>query len=104
FNPYLALSALLCAGLDGIDQGASPGEPVMTDPALLSVAERESRGMTRYPSDLSVALSALEADSLFQRHFGESRIQDYLTMKRAEIETINSLEHAAEQTAYLFRF
>jgi glutamine synthetase len=103
-NPYLALSALLCAGLDGIENAASPGAPVLTDPALLDASEREARGMSRYPADLSIALSALEQDSLFQQSFGESRIADYLTMKRAEIEMINSLEHSAEQTAYLFRF
>lgn len=103
-NPYLALSAIICAGLDGIENGLSPGAPVLTDPALVTPEEREARGMKRYPADLSTALAALEADDLFQTVFGEARIADYLTMKRAEIEMINSLGSAGEQTAYLFRF
>ena len=103
-NPYLALAGIICAGLDGIENQADPGEPTLTDPALLSPQERQSRGMTGYPNDLSAALTALEQDEVLCTGFGESRIADYITMKRAEIEMIESLGEDAEQRAYLFRF
>lgn len=103
-NPYLAMSALICAGLDGIKKEASPGAPALTDPALLSPQERQDRGMTTYPDDLATALAALEQDEVLRAGFGESRITDYLTMKRAEIEMIDSLGESGEQEAYLFRF
>ncbi|WP_298865785.1 glutamine synthetase family protein [uncultured Gimesia sp.] len=103
-NPYLALAGIICAGLDGIENKADPGEPVLTDPALLSPQERQSLGMAGYPTDLSAALAALEQDEVLRTGFGESRITDYITMKRAEIEMIDSLGEDAEQSAYLFRF
>ncbi|WP_339731596.1 glutamine synthetase family protein [uncultured Gimesia sp.] len=103
-NPYLALSSLICAGLDGIENELNPGEPVLTDPALLSPQERERRGLTRYPIDLAAALSALEQDDVLRDGLGVRRVTDYVTMKRAEIEMIDSLGKDAEQQAYLFRF
>lgn len=103
-NPYLALSGLICAGLDGIEKQADPGEPALTDPALLSIQERQARGMTGYPADLTSALDALAQDDVLQAGFGESMITDYITMKRAEIEMLDTLGSDAEQQAYLFRF
>ncbi len=43
-NPYLALGALIHAGLDGMQRQLDPGEPVDVDPATLSEAEREAVG------------------------------------------------------------
>ena len=39
-NPYLALGGLIAAGLDGIERGLEPPEPVEVDPATLAEAER----------------------------------------------------------------
>lgn len=103
-NPYLVLSGIICAGLDGIEKEADPGEPVLTDPALLSKQEQQSRGITGYPADLASALDALAQDDVLQAGFGESLITDYITMKRVEIEMLEALGTDAEQQAYLFRF
>ncbi|QDU08211.1 glutamine synthetase family protein [Gimesia aquarii] len=103
-NPYLALSGLICAGLDGIEKAADPGEPVLTDPALLSTQERKDRGITGYPANLASALDALAQNDVLQAGFGESLITDYITMKRAEIEMLDALGTDAEQQAYQFRF
>ncbi len=103
-NPYLALAGIICAGLDGIATNADPGDPALTDPALLSPQERQKLGMSAYPTNLGAALTALEQDDVLRHGFGESRITDYITMKRAEIEMINSLGEEAERDAYLFRF
>ncbi|QDT93223.1 glutamine synthetase family protein [Gimesia algae] len=103
-NPYLALSALICAGLDGIENQLDPGDPLLTDPALLTSEEQHSLGLNAYPLDLESALSALEQNSVLLSGFGESRINDYLTMKRAEIALIQSLGDDGERQAYEFRF
>src|SRR3712207_6211455 len=39
-NPYLALAAVLAAGMDGMDRGLDPGEPATVDPATLGEEER----------------------------------------------------------------
>lgn len=103
-NPYLALASLICAGLDGIENELEPGEPLLTDPALLSPEEHQRRGLTLYPNHLGAALSALEQDTVFSTELGERRVLDYLTMKRSEIEMIDSLGSEGEATAYQFRF
>jgi len=58
-NPYLALGAVIAAGLNGIAQGKPLGEPVNVDPAALPEEERESRGIRPLPMQLRDALEAL---------------------------------------------
>src|SRR5918997_385149 len=70
-NPYLAIAASLAAGLDGIQRGLDPGEPVMVDPATLGEEERESRGIRPLPASLDEALDALENDDVLKDALGE---------------------------------
>jgi glutamine synthetase len=54
-NPYLALGALLAAGLDGIARSLDPGAPLDVDPGNLADADREARGLRRLPGSLDEA-------------------------------------------------
>lgn len=83
-NPYLVLGSILAAGLDGITQHKEPGEPLQIDPAILSEAEREQRGIARLPTTLGEALSALEQDTVLLEALGEDLSAAYLVVKRAE--------------------
>ncbi|HEY2285492.1 MAG TPA: glutamine synthetase family protein [Streptosporangiaceae bacterium] len=83
-NPYLALGALIHAGLDGLARQLDPGEPVGVDPATLSDAERSSLGITRLPQTLDAALDALEADQYLMDALGPLRSTAYLAVKRSE--------------------
>src|SRR6058998_394637 len=58
-NPYLAFSAMLMAGLDGIERGLDPGEPSDFD------LFHDDRGVAQVPGSLSESLDALEADHEF---------------------------------------
>src|SRR5213593_590274 len=58
-NPYLAFSAMLMAGLDGIERRLDPGEP--SDFDLFD----EDRGVAQVPGSLAEALDALESDHEF---------------------------------------
>jgi len=58
-NPYLAFSAMLMAGLDGIERGLDPGEPSDFD------LFEDDRGVKQVPGSLAEALDALEADHAF---------------------------------------
>jgi glutamine synthetase len=84
-NPYLALGALLAAGLDGIDGARDPGEPTLVDPDALSDAERARRGIRRLPTSLGEALDALERDEVLRGALGETLAKEYLAVKRAEV-------------------
>ncbi len=83
-NPYLALGALIHAGLDGIRGKIDPGEAVNVDPALLSDAERTRLGAHRLPASLSAALDALVMDELLSEALGPLRSAAYLAVKRSE--------------------
>src|SRR5256884_9594698 len=62
-NPYLAFSALLMAGLDGIQNRIDPGSPVDAD--LFELPEEELAAINHVPGSLEEALDALEADHEF---------------------------------------
>ncbi|MGI8550137.1 MAG: glutamine synthetase family protein [Dehalococcoidia bacterium] len=57
-NPYLALAAVIAAGLDGVRRNLSPGQPLMTSPSTLSAGELAQRGIQRFPASLSGACHA----------------------------------------------
>ncbi|MEM1418146.1 MAG: type I glutamate--ammonia ligase [Myxococcota bacterium] len=62
-NPYLAFSAMLMAGLDGIQNRIDPGDPFDKD--LYSLSPEELKGVPTVPGSLEEALDALEADHEF---------------------------------------
>ena len=83
-NPYLAMGALLAAGLDGIRRQLDPGEPVDIDPGNFSDTERERRGIKRLPKSLDAALDALQADTVLTEALGPLLTSAYLAVKRLE--------------------
>ena len=94
-NPYLALGAVIQAGLDGIRGRLDPGEAVNVDPATLSDAKRTALGARRLPDSLGTALDALADDELLMDALGPLRSTAYLAVKRAE-----AAAFAAHDTAW----
>jgi len=62
-NPYLTFSAMLMAGLDGIENEYDPGEPLEQD--LFELSAKETEAFPQVPSSLEEALQALEEDHEF---------------------------------------
>jgi glutamine synthetase len=83
-NPYLALGALLAAGLDGIQKSIDPGEPQEVDPGNYSDEERERRGIRRLPTSLDEALDELERDEVLKEALGPLLATSYIAVKRNE--------------------
>jgi glutamine synthetase len=84
-NPYLALGAVIHAGLDGMRRELDPGDALRVDPAALTDAERDAAGARRLPETLSAALDALAADDLLTGALGPLRARAYLAVKRSEV-------------------
>ena len=105
-NPYLALGAVIAAGLDGIARGLEPGEErlVLQDPATLSDEERESRGIRRLPDSLTAALEALEADQLLLDALGEPLARSYLAVRRSEWEAYSTQGPAFEHKHHFWKY
>jgi glutamine synthetase len=90
-NPYLALAAVLAAGMDGMERGLDPGEPTVVDPATLSEEERTSRGIHPLPTSLDEALDALERDHVLIEALGEPLVRTHLAVARAQAEIAKEL-------------
>jgi glutamine synthetase len=103
-NPYLALGAVIHAGLDGIRRKLDPGEAVNVDPAVLTEAERSAHGAHRLPESLSAALDALEADELLMESLGDLRRRAYLAVKRSEVAAFADMDTATECFEHFTKF
>jgi glutamine synthetase len=95
-NPYLALGAVIHAGLDGIRRKLDPGEAMNVDPAVLTEAERKARGACRLPESLGAALDCLQADTLLMDSLGDLRQRAYLAVKRSEVAAFADMTTAQE--------
>ena len=81
-NPYLAFSAMLCAGIDGIKNQIDPGEPLDVD--IYDLSPEELAKIPSTPGSLLDALKALEADHSFLTSpgvFSEDFIQNWIEYK-----------------------
>ncbi len=101
-NPYLAFSALMLAGLDGIKRQLDPGEPLDTD--IYELPDEQIEKLATVPSSLEASLDALEADHEFLVHgdvFTEGLINAYISYKReAEVDAIRMRPHPWEFALY----
>ena len=101
-NPYLAFSALLMAGLDGIQNRIHPGDPLDKD--LYDLEPEELDEIESTPASLGDALDALEDDHEYLLKgdvFTEDVIDVWLEYKREnEVDAINMRPHPYEFFLY----
>ena len=83
-NPYLALAAVVAAGMDGMDRNLDPGGPTTVDPATLSEEERATKGIYPLPANLDEALDALERDEVLIEALGEPLVRTHVAVGRAQ--------------------
>ncbi len=83
-NPYLALGALIAAGLDGLARHIDPGAPQQIDPGNYTDEEREQLGIRRLPASLDEALDALQQDKVLLDALGPLLATSYIAVKRNE--------------------
>jgi glutamine synthetase len=103
-NPYLALGAVLAAGLDGIRQNLTPPEPIQVDPADLSEDERKKRGVFPLPGNLTGVLNQFSADTMLIKALGPEFAQAYLAVRHAEWQAMKNMELADEVKLLLERY
>jgi glutamine synthetase len=103
-NPYLAVGALIAAGLDGIERGLEPPEPVEVDPATIDEDEREQRGILRLPGTQEEALDALAADEVLTGALGPVLAESYLAVRRSEWAAYSAGDEAFEQQGHFSKY
>ena len=85
-NPYLAFSAIVSAGLDGIKRRTDPGSSVDENIYKMSDSKRNSLGIKSLPSSLEESLQVLGSDSNYLKTcFHSELIETYTMIKEEEI-------------------
>ena len=101
-NPYLAFSAMLMAGLDGIKNKINPGDP--TDINLYAASDEVLSKIQSTPGSLAESLEALEKDHAFLLEgdvFTKDVIETYISYKKeSEVDPINIRPHPHEFKLY----
>ncbi len=101
-NPYLAFSAMLMAGIDGIQNRIEPPDPVDKD--LYDLPPEELAQVPQVPGSLEEALAGLEADNDFLRAgdvFTEDIIETWIAYKREnEVDALRLRPHPYEFSLY----
>ncbi len=103
-NPYLAVGGLIAAGLDGLDRGLEPPEPVEVDPATLDEAERTDAGIVPLPATQAEALDALAADGVLLSALGPALAESYLAVRRSEWDAYSAGDEAFEQQGHFLKY
>ncbi len=100
-NPYLAFTAMMLAGLDGIQNRIHPGDPI--DKNLYDLPPEELKEVPTVCGSLREALQALEADHDFLLagdSFTKAQIEGYLELKWEEVYAFEHTPHPIEFKMY----
>ncbi len=101
-NPYLAFSAMLLAGLDGIEKKIDPGEPLDKD--IYGLSKAELKDVPKMPGSLDEALDALEKDHEFLLKgdvFSRELLDTWIEYKREkEVDVLRLRPHPKEFELY----
>lgn len=86
-NPYLAIAAMLAAGLDGVDNKLACPTPLNNVNVYnMTVAERTERGIAELPGSLAEAMREIENNSVIKNALGADIYAAFKRAKWAEID------------------
>ncbi|HEY9604618.1 MAG TPA: glutamine synthetase family protein [Allocoleopsis sp.] len=103
-NPYLALGAVIAAGLDGVRSCFELGEPVTIDPGSMSESDRNSRNIDPLPTNLGQSIEQLSSDEVLLNALGSELAQAFLAVRKAEWDAMKDLALEEEVKLLLERY
>ncbi|MGH3919831.1 MAG: glutamine synthetase [Pseudonocardiaceae bacterium] len=83
-NPYLALAAVIAAGVAGLRDGADPGEPIQIDPGGWSEPDRAARGLAHLPATPAEQEAALTGSTRLTAVLGEQLLGAFVAVRRSD--------------------
>jgi glutamine synthetase len=83
-NPYLALAAVIAAGVSGIEEGLSVPDPIEEDPGGWSEEERQQAGIVRLPTTPQEAEEALLGNERIRGVLGEQLLGAFVAVRRSD--------------------
>lgn len=103
-NPYLALAAILSAGLDGIENKIQPPQPTDKNIFQMTAEERAAEGIFDLPGNLKEAIGELEKSTLAKEILGEHIIEKYIEAKNKEWDEYRTKVSQWETDTYLTKY
>ncbi|TLQ04652.1 type I glutamate--ammonia ligase [Pediococcus stilesii] len=103
-NPYLAIAAVLEAGLDGIRNKIEPEDSVDRNIYRMNIEERHEEHITDLPSTLHNALKEFEKDDVMRKALGSHIFQSFLEAKKLEWASYRQEVTQWERDQYLEMF
>ncbi len=91
-NPYLAVGAVLAAGLHGLDQGGRLPPSTEEDPERLPEDVKAERGISQLPGSLPEAAERLAGSAVLREAMGEFLFESFVATRRGESEQYEGLD------------
>ncbi len=102
-NPYLAFSAILAAGLDGVENKITPIDPTYLNLYTMSRDEREEMGILNLPENLKDALKEIKHSDVMNEALGKNLVKKFRTLKKKEWDEFRLAVSQWELERYLHR-
>ena len=103
-NPYVAMAAVITAGMDGLRGKLQLPEPVCKDPAELPEEERAKRGIARLPTSTGEAVQLLETGGdIFREGLGPELVQLWIAIRKREGEAFDN-DAAAQVKELIYKY
>ncbi len=103
-NPYIALGALIAAGIDGLSRNLELPEEVSVDPALIAEEQRKAKGIDLLPRNIGEALDALRDDSVILEAMGAKLARSYIAVRQHEWDNLKDLKLKEEVDLLVERY
>lgn len=103
-NPYLALTAILAAGLDGIENKIQPPAPSNKNIFHMTAEERQADGIGELPESLDEAISEMSESSFIKDVLGEHIFNKYVEAKQEECNEYKTKISKWEIDSYLMKY
>jgi glutamine synthetase len=103
-NPYLAIGAVIAAGLAGVDRGLKLPQQVSGDPAQRSADELRELGVERLPTRLEQSIALMDQSAVLRDAMGSTLFDAFLAVRRAEWQTFGGEEPERVAVAHRWRY
>jgi glutamine synthetase len=103
-NPYLALAAVIGAGLAGIEDGLTLPEPIQDEPGSWSEDERERRGIHRLPETAEDAVAAVRLSTPVREALGDDLVGAWTAVRRGDAEAASEMSPEDIVASHRYRY
>jgi glutamine synthetase len=103
-NPYLALAAVIGAGLAGIEDGLTLPEPIQDEPGSWSEDERERRGIHRLPETAEDAVAAVRLSTPVREALGDDLVGAWTAVRRGDAEAASQMSPEDIVASHRYRY